>query len=285
MAVMNAEGGLSREIESFTIKLMSHIQAINQDEHHKTRQMVAEMLTAQPSSNGVADIIAEIEILDVDDDEEERFRRAVTDAILTQLGYAEMMSRYEAVVEAHPKTFEWIFSNTSDDQMPWTDFKKWLQEGVGLYWINGKAGSGKSTLMKHIYDDVRTTKYLEKWAEKSSTANSRVCLAFYFFWNSGTDMQKSHRGLLRSLLCQILSQYPDLIPLVLPKRWAKLYFGTQTLGRAVHDPWSDRHLMDAFEKLVQQKEFPWKLCISSTDWMSLKEKRTSSATSSKSLHA
>lgn len=32
----------------------------------------------------------------------------------------------------------------------WNDFVAWLEEGDGLYWIAGKAGSGKSTLMKYI---------------------------------------------------------------------------------------------------------------------------------------
>jgi chromosomal replication initiation ATPase DnaA len=80
------------------------------------------------------------------------------------------------------------------------------------FFINGKAGSGKSTLMKFICDDARTKNALKRWAG----ANELVTLQF-FFWNLGTNVQKSHAGLLRGLLHAALEQNPELIPAVFPK--------------------------------------------------------------------
>lgn len=34
---------------------------------------------------------------------------------------------------------------------------EWLESGSGVYWISGKAGSGKSTLMKHLFWDLEET--------------------------------------------------------------------------------------------------------------------------------
>lgn len=39
----------------------------------------------------------------------------------------------------------------------------------------------------------------------------------FFFWNLGTNLQKSHTGLLRALLHAALEQHPELIPAVFPK--------------------------------------------------------------------
>jgi hypothetical protein len=44
----------------------------------------------------------------------------------------------------------------------------------------------------------------------------------FFFWNSGTKMQKSLLGLVRSLLYQLLQDQAHLIPLIFPKRWKRV---------------------------------------------------------------
>lgn len=70
-----------------------------------------------------------------------------------------------------------------------------------MYWVCGKAGSGKSTFMKHMYDERKTRQFLSVWA-----GNHRLCVATFFFWNSGTREQKSQRQkLATSLLHYLLS--------------------------------------------------------------------------------
>jgi hypothetical protein len=76
-----------------------------------------------------------------------------------------MPKRYEQVIDAHPTTFKWAFQDLPDGSHRWANLTSLLKNGNGLYLISGKPGSGKSTLMKHIYDNHRTRLYLEKWAQ------------------------------------------------------------------------------------------------------------------------
>ncbi|KAH8786794.1 hypothetical protein F5882DRAFT_326431 [Hyaloscypha sp. PMI_1271] len=137
------------------------------------------------------------------------------DAILDSLGYPYMNDRYYEIGDAHRKTFEWIYKPTDPGTRLWSDFSHWLAHGEGIYWINGKAGSGKSTLMRYIYGDGRTTSLLNEWA---GTPDGLLSAGF-FFWKSGVPEQASQTGLLRSLLHTLLSQKRQLIPKVLPKDW------------------------------------------------------------------
>lgn len=62
-----------------------------------------------------------------------------------------MDDRREGVFSAHAKTFEWALRKPDKD-VEWDDLSFWMGAGFEIYWISGKAGSGKSTLMKYLYD-------------------------------------------------------------------------------------------------------------------------------------
>ena len=146
-------------------------------------------------------------------------REWACNAILTELHFQAEKERYENVTEAHTKTFGWIYHGEDSALVTrWDSFIKWLELGDGLYWINGKAGSGKSTLMKYISDNPRTRSLLSLWA-----GNSKLCTAHFYFWNLGTELQKSQVGLLRSLILAVLESNRDLIPLAFPQEWARVY--------------------------------------------------------------
>ena len=49
------------------------------------------------------------------------------------------------IKDAHKETFKWIFDKSGDKLRPWSNCVRWLEKGSRTYWINGKAGSGKST--------------------------------------------------------------------------------------------------------------------------------------------
>lgn len=74
-------------------------------------------------------------------------------------------------------TLEWVLNPPLKTQ--WSDIPPWLQGSGGLYWVSGKAGSGKSTLMKWLIEEGRTTKLLELWA-----GNKRLLIADCFLWSS-----------------------------------------------------------------------------------------------------
>ena len=262
-AITSAKGGLSHDLFEFIAKVICRSEAVNQEEHHQTRQMIADLRYSQESSSSaVGEITAQIEMLSVDPADEELLRRTTQKEILQQLQYPYMTNRYDQLVEAHPNTFDWIFCNSDEWQFPWNDFSKWLKEGQGIYWINGKPASGKSTLMKHIYDDEKTKEYLQQWVRKIEAEPVPFCLVTFFFWSTGTTMQRSQEGLLRSLLFQVLVQYPDLIPLIFPSRWAQYYSSKLSLRQEIRpEPWSSRQLHEAFERLVCQIQYPLKICF------------------------
>ena len=133
--------------------------------------------------------------------------------------------------------------------MPWSS-TKWLGNSSGVYWITGKPGPGKSTLMKYIYQDLRTKQHLKAWA-----GDLPLITAGYFFWNSGTRLQTSQMGLLRSLLHESLSQAPHLIADVFPRRWTAF----NSFGQDLH-PWSLSELKTAFNLLTDMHGKSISLC-------------------------
>jgi hypothetical protein len=133
------------------------------------------------------------------------------EALLEWLHYPRMASRKESVKDTHADTFQWILrpENSGDRANP--GFRAWLEHGSGIYWIAGKAGSGKSTLMKLITEHDETLRALEIWAGKQVL----VCPSFYF-WYGGTQTQRSQLGMLRSLLHKLLLTNKALIPIAFP---------------------------------------------------------------------
>lgn len=134
--------------------------------------------------------------------------------ILESLSFATMMERREAVEHAHARTFNWIYKDAQAEGVSWSSFVSWLRHGNGIYWINGKYGSGKSTLMRHLFENKTTLQELRVWAGQRP-----VELYGFFFWISGDDDQKSLVGLFKSLLFEILQRHRDLMPVVMASVW------------------------------------------------------------------
>ncbi|CAD6570296.1 MAG: hypothetical protein ASARMPRED_003641 [Alectoria sarmentosa] len=189
------------------------------------------------------------------DEKEHSVRRWLLDS----LGFAAMQNRQEEVAQAYHTTFEWMFEEPIKETkpLPWTNFVEWLRNGDGIYWVNGKAGSGKSTLMKYIYNDNRTSQILSQWS-----GSMPVLVATFFFWNSGTQEQRSQVGLLRSLLFQVLHHRPALIHLVFPEEYGML---RDQPPNAVRDyprhTWSLRRLQAAVQRLVDIQDLQLKVCF------------------------
>lgn len=128
---------------------------------------------------------------------------------LDSLWFPEIYRRQETIHEAHKKTFQWIYEpeKVGKTVRRWDNFSTWLKSGHCTYWINGKAGSGKSTLMNYIYQDERTAESLKTWS-----GSKEVFTPGFFFWNAGETLEQSSEGLLRSLIYQILRRFPSLTP-------------------------------------------------------------------------
>ncbi|KAF5672526.1 hypothetical protein FHETE_3660 [Fusarium heterosporum] len=133
--------------------------------------------------------------------------------ILQRLWFRYHDDRLLNVKEAHYQTLRWAL-DPPDDYVEWDDLTRWLQDTRSIYWVCGKAGSGKSTLMKYLLSQSRMHELLNKWALDSSFVFVR-----FFFYALGQPEQKSQSGLLRSLLYQLLSQEPGSIEIILPNMW------------------------------------------------------------------
>lgn len=133
------------------------------------------------------------------------------------LHFPQMRYRFESVKPSHRKTLDWVFSENIDQthegpKFTWSNFAQWLRSGSGCYWLCGKAGSGKSTLMKYLYQDERTAAHLSRWSD-----GRRLIMPGFFFWYLGTTLQKSQAGLFRALLYSILREWPPLILEIMPE--------------------------------------------------------------------
>ncbi|KAF3761238.1 hypothetical protein M406DRAFT_266964, partial [Cryphonectria parasitica EP155] len=140
--------------------------------------------------------------------------RSVQDLVLDSLYFRQCHERLNTVRVAHHETYEWVFCPPEADK-PWAPFVEWLERGNGCYYISGKPGSGKSTLMKFVVSHQRTSAALESWA------GGTPIRASFFFWNLGSPLQKSSDGLLRGLLNDLLTQLRSLISVVMPDLWQR----------------------------------------------------------------
>ena len=141
----------------------------------------------------------------------------ITNRILDALHFRSIVERRTTISKAHQRTFEWMYDDRVSQTSPWDNLPEWLRTGRGCYWINGKAGSGKSTLMKYVLENQRTTEALQQWS-----CSSELVVASFFFWYAGTPIQKSQMGLLRALLLDILNPRPDLVPVLFPDLYRSL---------------------------------------------------------------
>jgi hypothetical protein len=176
--------------------------------------------------------------------------------ILRTLRFPTMNHRHVEISEAHHETFGWIFEESPRGGGSRHSFLKWLQHGTGLYWMNGKAGSGKSTLMKYIFDSEKTRDILQNWAHGSKTE-----IAGFFFWNSGTSEQKSQVGLFRSLLHQALHKNLELVSKAFPSEWATISLAMARKECFDSLEWSLPSLKSAFERWTRLIPTSTKVCF------------------------
>lgn len=172
--------------------------------------------------------------------------------VLSSLSFPGINEREEEIPTAFKKTFGWVY----DDAEP-GGFLNWLSHGSGIFWINGKAASGKSTLMKFILSDDNLRRHLEL-----SAPGSQHVVASFFFHDRGTPIQKSYDGLLRSILYQVASQSRYLISVLFPDLWRLVHDewkGIRSRGHVID--WTRNHLLHAFQKLLSHTSTDLKLFL------------------------
>ena len=165
-------------------------------------------------------------------------RRNIFDTLL----FPQINDREDGISSSYAKTFNWVFK---DDTI---GFTTWARIKSGLFWVTGKPGSGKSTLMKYLSNHRSTRTLLQSWA-----GSDKLIIASHYFWIVGTATQKSQSGLLRSLLFQILQQCPELAPIIVPQRFLE--------RDNVRGPWTMSELTETMRKIVELADLPVRVCI------------------------
>lgn len=176
-------------------------------------------------------------------------------SIINSLVFEKFKSRETAIPKAYKSTFKWAFKEPSGNAQ-WANFDQWLRDNqTQIYWITGKAGAGKSTLMKYLSSHPRTRARLEAWSEPLP-----LVLASFYFWIAGDSMEKSQEGLLQTLLYQFLCQMPHLTPKVCPRRWALFkLFGNKALK--VAPAWSFDELLESLSVVERYVGTEFNLCL------------------------
>ncbi|KAK6833291.1 hypothetical protein PG987_007985 [Apiospora arundinis] len=171
--------------------------------------------------------------------------------LIESLYYPRFQSRHDAISEAHARTFEWVLSDTSADDEEPRRLVEWLRTRNGTYFVQGKAGSGKSTLMKFLWHHQSTREHLKAWG-----GGSKLFTASYFFWAAGDELQKSEEGLMRALLFEILRACPQLIEGIRNNPKDSITLAEQSRAQT----WTITTLWRMFEVLMNQ-EFEAKFCF------------------------
>ncbi|KAJ9427265.1 hypothetical protein QL093DRAFT_2573607 [Fusarium oxysporum] len=186
----------------------------------------------------------------------------INDFILESLSYKSMHDRESQVTEAHGKTLDWIFDNSPIHQSLRQNFRdsfvSWLSstELGPIYWITGKPGSGKSTLVRYLSQHPVALYHLRRWGGKK-----RVNTAGFFFWTSGSRQQRSQTGLLRYLLHQLLSSDPELIEKAFPDLWSRLRQMTTKERVNFALEWTVQDLQAAFHSLLDAALHSVNICL------------------------
>ncbi|MCJ1308474.1 hypothetical protein MMC25_002127 [Agyrium rufum] len=188
----------------------------------------------------------------------------IEDFILEGLSFASMKDREEEVTKAHKKTFEWIFDEQADettDQEQTYDsrlFLDWLRgpDEEPVFWVNGKAGSGKSTLMRFIHGHEETLHQLQRWSGQTP-----LYRAAFFFWASGSAEQRSQVGLLRYLLLQLLEQRRELIPIVFEDLWARCWTASTVERIKMVLAWESQDLIKSLRTFFHSIQGQSKVCL------------------------
>lgn len=124
-------------------------------------------------------------------------------ACLRSLSFTQMHARESNIEPAVEDTGNWLLEKAGFQD--WAQRKR-LDQHHGFFWIKGNPGSGKSTLIKKAYANIRA----------NSSDPSSIVTAF-FFNARGSELEKSPTGLFRTLLYSLCQQIAALRAVVLRK--------------------------------------------------------------------
>lgn len=184
---------------------------------------------------------------------------------LESIWFPEINMRANQITDAHQETFQWLLeptegSDNAVDSDPRSsvseaevlrnpsnperfcqesdNFGAWILNDESMFWVAGKPGSGKSTLMKFLSSNEKSKDML-----RSRFHGQDVRALRHFFWLHGSDMQRSMKGCLCTLVYQVLQGNDELVLATLRKN---LFLRGK---RNTHD-WSESELQELLFDLL-----------------------------------
>lgn len=226
---------LDTDLQSFTWKLASGFTEMNDLLSHES-QLIQEHTTKE-ARRIEKSMIEYAEFQEARQDTKQTTQKQ-RERILESLRFNDMNQRRNHITDPHDATFDRIFQSyqcvwerpsqsssgsqiefdgydpTLGHQRPdpideaWQSFVTWLRSSDELFWIQGKPGLGKSTLVKSIiYGDSAgetTRTHLDEWKPGTRVLS-------HFFWRIGTSLQSNSRGLYSSLVYQLFENNDALV--------------------------------------------------------------------------
>ncbi|KAH8892937.1 hypothetical protein GQ53DRAFT_592971, partial [Thozetella sp. PMI_491] len=241
-----------RFVENFA-RGQTKLEGLLSQEAASTKQYIsAELARSQKVIvDNVASEVVEIRqglslrLEDISSRQDEQMLRQARVRFLASLKFVTMNERWSQIRLEHEGTFKWILPTSQSPADP--EFSKyacnhadligdcfscWLQsDGSKLYWVNGKAGSGKSTLMKYL------AKICANSRQTVDTRPQELILS-HFIWNAGLPIQRGINGVLLSLLHQILFRDELLLESVMRR-------SMQNQCKDFHGDWAREELESA----------------------------------------
>lgn len=201
------------------------------------------------------------------------------DKLLESLKYSEMNGRLDDLMSSREAEFGQVFNSYNKSNCfkdgsaasvqehdgklhrtkevsrevteSWQSFVKWLQSDDRLFWIRGKLGSGKSTLVNFIIQNKMTLELLCAWKQDT------VILS-HFFWKIGSSPQNTIKGLLCSLVYQSLRSNPPWMEQI----WPHL---ESFPANESYDNWSVEDLESIFHMIQDKSAQPHCIFIDGLD--------------------
>lgn len=237
---------LSRHLSSFPSRSSDYLSAeiakaiqASEEQHVRTRAHVSEAethLTSQMQNIRLSQDQAHTHREQMQRSQQQRKQ------FLDSLTFQETNLRMNEITASHRDTFQWIFDD--DSKRPWDSFITWLRGDEPVYWIHGKPGSGKSTLMKFLANASRTRDCLTDWYP-----NDQVLIVTYYFWLSGSHIQRNLKGFLCSIIRQTIIKNERLLDTLLDEH-------PKLLEKRNNNDWDPEELQTLLTRLTLLRTLP-----------------------------